>query len=283
MVVAKAPLSVLVTILVAVRFAAYGVAATPVAMVTDISGNVHSGDRALALFGELSSGADVAANAGAHVVIVYYESGVEYSYVGPTQFRVGAGGPETLAGKAPAERVLGIVTSVMISPLRLVQTMMILRAGAERPTLKLVTPVDTKLVNPPRVFRWEPVAKGLTYFFELTDERNGKLINVHVEDTAFALPTDVKLEEDVTYIWEVSTSFATGQRVSSWAEFVLLESEQRATLESMKPGPDASFSERVVYATVLEQMEVREEARTLWRALLKERPDNPNLQSLAGE
>jgi hypothetical protein len=57
----------------------------------------------------------------------------------------------------------------------------------------------------------------------------------------------------------------------------------RQQVASLKPATNASISDRVAYAAWLEQLELKDEARTVWRTLAAERPDDRRLEALARE
>jgi hypothetical protein len=58
--------------------------------------------------------------------------------------------------------------------------------------------------------------------------------------------------------------------------------ELRARIEAARPAPNAPVSERVAFAAWLEQMQLKDEARSYWKALAAERPDSAQLKVLAG-
>ena len=57
--------------------------------------------------------------------------------------------------------------------------------------------------------------------------------------------------------------------------------ELRSRIEAARPAPNATVAERVRYATWLEQLQLRDEARVYWKALAAERPDSHHLKELA--
>lgn len=54
-------------------------------------------------------------------------------------------------------------------------------------------------------------------------------------------------------------------------------------LEKLRPKADATFIERVVFATLVDRYGRRREARKLWKALAQERPGDATLRALAEE
>lgn len=81
------------------------------------------------------------------------------------------------------------------------------------------------------------------------------------------------------YTWEVEARTASGIVYSSSADFGVLASAERDRPERLRPGPDVSLYERVVFATVLEQMNLLEAAKLYWKDLASERPDDSGLQA----
>lgn len=68
------------------------------------------------------------------------------------------------------------------------------------------------------------------------------------------------------------------------ATFVMrrnVNAELRAQIEAARPAPNAPVAERVRFAAWLEQLQLRDEARTYWKALAAERPDSQELKELA--
>jgi hypothetical protein len=74
-------------------------------------------------------------------------------------------------------------------------------------------------------------------------------------------PPDTKIQERFFYTWRVEARTASGIVYSSSADFRLLARAERDRPERLRPGPDVSLSERVVFATVLEQMNLLEAAK----------------------
>jgi hypothetical protein len=101
--------------------------------------------------------------------------------------------------------------------------------------------------------------------------------------TSLKLPASVRLAENVPYTWSVSTRTPDGRRSSSSADFSIVSDSLRQQITALRPAPAAPVSERVAYASWLEQLELKDEARAIWRALAAERPDDQRLQALARE
>jgi len=89
--------------------------------------------------------------------------------------------------------------------------------------------------------------------------------------------------EGTAYRWEISARLADGRKYSNEGDFSIAPATLRAQAVSLRPPGAARLSNRVTYALWLEQMELRDEARRVWRALAAERPEDTELRRLAGE
>ncbi len=265
-------------------------AAQPVAMVTDIvGGNSVTGmgeSTELSLLAELAPGGGIDLAAGSRLVIVYYESGNEYVFAGPASIRIGAEAPEVLSGNSPEERQVLLASGgaeIIIQPAGMVQASMVLRGSDPNIDIRLDNLVDTKTLERRPVFRWRPMPGSATYHFELIDDSGESLVEADVAATEFLLPEAVTLEVGVTYTWEVTARTPDGVLHGGWGDFVLATDAERALVEELRPPDDAPFSRRVMFAMVLQQMELLDEALVHWKGLLAERGDDPKLRQLAGE
>ena len=262
--------------------------APPVAMVTDLVGGNSAtgvgGSAELWLLAELAPGATIQLDPGSRMVIVYYESGSEYLFKGPGTVTIGVDEPIALAGADPEEhQVLSAGDDVVIRPAGMAQASLVMRGADPDSKLQLDSLVGTKTLDARPVFRWLPLAGVESYVFVLTDDAGETLIETDVAGTELALPAEVTLETDITYTWEVEAHTPDGAMHGNWGDFSIAEDDERALVEKVRPADTAPVSRRVMFAVMLEQMELHDEARKYWKALLKERGDDPRLRQLAGE
>ena len=265
-------------------------AAQPVAMVTDITGgNSVSGMgemTELSLLDEIAPGGSVDLAAGSRLVIVYYESGNEYIFTGPASVRFDAEAPEVLSGNAPEQRQVLLADAsgeIIIQPSGMVQASLVMRGTDPSIEIKLDNLVDTKTLDKRPVFHWQPLPGATAYHLELIDDAGESLATIDVAATEASLPEAVTLEVGVTYTWEVSARTPDGILHSSWGDFSLATDAERSLIEQMRPPSDAPFSSRVMFAVVLQQLELRDEAVELWKGLLAERSDDPKLRQLVAQ
>lgn len=266
------------------------VLAEPVAMVTDIEGgNSVTGmgeSTELTLLAELEPGGSVELAGGARLVIVYYESGNEFIFEGPASIKIGPAAPEVLSGNSPEEHhilLAGADGEIIIHPAGMVQASIVMRGAQDEVDIKLENLVDTKILDARPLFRWQPLPGASTYHFEIINDSGDSLAETDVTATELPLPEAVTLEVGITYTWEVATRTPDGILHSSWGDFYLATDAERALVEQMRPPRDAPFSSRVMFAVVLQQLELRDEAVNHWKTLLVERSDDPKLQQMANQ
>lgn len=265
------------------------VSPAPVAMVSDVQGRatlVKGGARTpLALLADIDAGTQSELEPKARVVALYLDGSGEYTLRGPAVVTFTAQEPQAQTGAAPEKRsVLGGKTQdIRIKSAGMVQGAIVMRSAGPRARIRLLNPSGTRTLEAPPEFRWSDDQSGLTYRFDLTDDTGKTVYETETRATSVKLPANIRLTEGVTYTWSVSARSADGRKYSNVADFAIAPATMRKQVETLRPNSSASFSDRVAYAAWLEQAELRDEARRVWRALAAERPADERLQSLARE
>ncbi|MBI3043631.1 MAG: hypothetical protein HYY78_12500 [Betaproteobacteria bacterium] len=255
-----------------------------IALITDISGRV-SGTAPVSILSEIAAEARIQLEAGARLVAIYLKSGDEYTFTGPAQVQFRAAEPQVTSGAQPRKKAspLGKAGNVTIRPVNVAQAAFVMRGSRPTARIKLLTLSGTKTLEMAPDFRWQEIESRPRYRFEITDDTGKSLHESEVTETSFKLPASVRLQEGVTYTWEVSARTPDGRRYVSASDFSIAPAEVRAQAETLRPAAGAPVSDRVAYAAWLEQMELRDEARKYWKALAAERPDDTRLKELAQE
>ncbi len=258
--------------------------AQSIAMVTDVSGRV-TGAGPVTILSEIAVDARFQLDAGARLVALYLKSGDEYAFTGPAQIQFRATGPQVTGGAQPQKKSspLGKGSNVTIRPVTVAQAAFVMRGARPTARIKLLTLSGTKTLETAPEFRWQEMGSGLRYQFEITDDTGKSLHESEVMETSVKLPPSVRLQEGVSYTWEVSTRAADGRRYVSAGDFSVAPADARTQAEALRPAAGAPVSDRVAYAAWLEQMELKDEARKYWQALAAERPDDARLRELARE
>jgi len=259
------------------------------ALITDATGKAvvlgGTNPAPVAILAEIRADARVQLDAGARVTVLHLQSGDEYVLEGPALVGFAAREPVALSGNSPQKRatVPARAGDVRIARSAVTQAGFVMRNFRATSRIKLLNLNDTRSLALNPEFRWESGEPDTRYTFELFDDTGKSLYQTEVTATTLRLPASIKLRDSTVHKWEVSARLRDGQQYVSQGEFTIASADLRARVRASRPAPDATVSDRVVFAVWLEQMELRDEARRYWRALARERPGEVRLKRLAGE
>jgi len=260
-----------------------------IAMVTDLTGKASittDGDKkACEILMSLYAGDEINVVEGSKLTIVYFNSAKEYIFSGNTLISVKSEGPKNNRGSKAETRELAIIKDSVLLPSgeNYSQAAIVLRGERKKPKIKLIYPVNSKVIDPRPTFEWLPIEKVIQYRFILTDESGRTVIETLANGNSFKLPVENNIEEGVLYSWQVEARLSTGAVYSNSTSFSLIDEDELEKINRLRPKDKATYSERVVFAILLEQMGVRDEAYDYWKALASERPDNELLKAKAKE
>lgn len=262
------------------------VGAEPVAMITDLQGRVQSptATEAPAILASVEAGATLQVPEGGALVVVYFQSGKEFTFKGPSTIKFANGEPQVLAGAKPDSRdpLMGRVAGAgKIKPVGKIQAAVVMRGANQSARIKLENMVGTRVLDSKPTFQWQAPEQGLSYDFELTDEAGRMLLETQVQGTSFKLPESIRLEDGKTYTWLVGTKMSDGRKYTNAGDFTLAPGDLRRDIEAVRPAVDAPIAEKVTYAAWLDQMQFHDEARKYWKQLAAARAGDANLNKLA--
>ena len=156
-----------------------------------------------------------------------------------------------------------------------------MRSSQPGARIRLLSASGTRVLENQPELRWLEPHGGLTYQVEIADDTGRLLHEAQVAGAALRLPPGVQLKEGVSYSWAVSARLPDGRKYSSVGEFSVANAELRAQAGALRLAVDASVSSRVAFALWLDQAELKDDARKLWRMLAAERPEDERLKALA--
>lgn len=254
--------------------------AEPVAMVTDAGGGVFvvadGKKQKIPLLAYLEPGAVIHLDEHAHVSITLFAKPVEYRFTGAAKLTVEEGRVVAHEGRAEAHPVSLEKTSA-VRRFTVAQRESVAQAAYEmravRPGLRLGDPVDTRLLGDDTVFSWDGPHPLDGYRLNLYGNGGKLLHQASVTDNSWAPPAGL-LKAGDTYTWEVGASLESGEVLTARGSFSVARSAEAGAVRAQEPQAGASFSERVLYAVLLESKGFRYDARRIWKALADERPDD---------
>lgn len=255
-------------------------AAMEVAIVTDLllpAGNLPN--EGPEILDKLQLNQRVSLGANSMIKLVYFSTGTEFRLTGPSRFIVGSEQPQVEQGKsAEATNLASLTRAKLETPVRdLDQAAIIFRNfQATDKQIDLIEPVNTKLLTRSPQFSWRPLADA-SYVFTLNNSYDKMLFTTTTAQSQLLLPDDVQLDYLQHYQWQVETrGLASPHR--GVAKFQIGDKSQIAEMLENQPKDNAEFSQKVVYALLLEQNGFNSAATKLWQQLLRFRPESKTLR-----
>lgn len=262
------------------------VLAAGIAMITDAVGRIEAepDGSVLGVLVELEGGARLRLAEGARATVLYLSSGEEYRLKGAGRYLIGDRAPTVLQGAQPERHKLPVDTipPVRVRPAVVQQATIVMRSIGSAANVRLIEPVSVRVPEERPTFRWTAVPGAEVYRVQVTDSAGRPVAEFEQKGETGQLPAGVRLMAGEAYTWSVEARLASGRRISRSADFAVLDGQASALLARMRPSGEASFSDRVAYALMLERYEAFHLAREQWRKLHAERPDEPLLKERAG-
>jgi len=258
-------------------------AADAIAFITNLKGDVAiDGAQRPLLMGELSRGQKIAVGKDAQLSVMYIQSGKEYVLKGPADYTLGEREINAATGMPPAARetawransqVLVKVAQTSAASIR----MRSMAPAKPQPKARLEFPTQGAVATLQPTLRWA-AADGqgpAEVVVAVAGKEDKPVAKAKVTGTTHRLAT--RLRPDTEYAWSVSVA---GQEIGS-ARFRTLPAAVIQDAEKRRPPEKAEFSDRLMYALLLQEIGAAEEARDAWAKLAQERPDLPELAGLA--
>lgn len=253
-------------------------AADPVAFVADLRGEVSLDGAGRPLFlAELLPGSRLKLAAKASAAVMFVVSGEEYALKGPGEFVVARTEVRALKGAAPASRPAPQrpSTAVLVEASRSATASLRMRGAAapkpEAPGLQY--PVNARVATLQPTLRWSGDGEA-THTVVVIDAAGRELFRGEARGTTLRLP--VRLEAGQAYTWTClagATALGTARFETLPAAAILATDQARSSA--------TSFTDRALLALRLQELGAGQDAREAWAQLAAERPDLPEIASLA--
>jgi hypothetical protein len=269
-----------VLLLVAAFAASAALASEAIAFLTNVKGEVAvDANTRPAVLTELARGQKVVLGKDAHASVMFIATGKEYVLRGPAEYIVKDTEMGASSGMPPVTRntewrasskVLVQVAQTSAASVR----MRSIPPPKAEPAARLVYPTAGSIATLQPTLRWaspEPQA-DVSLSVVGVDK---PVLNAKAQGNAFKIPA--KLKPDAEYSWVVSTP--SGEVGSG--KFRTLSAEAVQRIEKRRPSDKAEFSDRLLFALLLQEMGAVQDAREAWAKLAQERADLPELAVLA--
>jgi hypothetical protein len=270
--------TILRTILVSLALGSPAYAAEGVAFMSDVKGEVAvDGNPRPLVLSELAKGQKVTVGRDSQASVMYTASGREFILKGPGEYLIkdaeidGSSAPVARATEWRASsRVLTQVAQTSAASVRMRSI-----APAKQVPEKAF-PSEGSIATLQPTFRWRAEDSKAATDFTLMVVGQGK--PVHTAKVAGGTyRVAAKLRPETEYTW---TAVVAGNEVAA-GQFRTLTPEAIARIEKRRPSERSEFSDRLLFALMLQEMGAVQEAREMWTRLAQERSDLPELAALA--
>lgn len=259
-------------------------AAEGVAFIANLKGEVAlDGAGRPKLMAELPKGQKIVLGQDALLSVMFIQSGREFALKGPGQFVVNGSDISASNGASPAVRQTEwrtnsqVLVQVSQSSSASIRMRRIGPAKADDKAARLVYPTQGKVSTLQPTFRWKVGEATSPFEFTIVPagDRGSPLNKAKMAGDSYRLP--VALKPNTEYAWTVA---AVDTEIGSGV-FRTLPKDAIRQAEERKPRDTAEFSDRLMYALMLQEMGATQDAQEIWGTLAQERADLPELAALS--
>jgi hypothetical protein len=247
-------------------------------MVLDLQGPAQVAENGttgkLQLLANLMPQTRITLPAGSKASVTIYATRSVYRLEGPSVVEATKDGLTVVQGKAPEVKSMGEKLVIAAQTNNLIPGAYRMRSLRIAPRVILTSPESgTVLLDTRPNFTWE-AAEPAAYTVSLQAESGGLSYNATVNGNSWALPAGVQLEYGKTYDWKVSyVSPTNGETHATTGKFSLATKEETEQFTALKPSEADPIEDWVFYAVMLQQRQIRAEARNVWKRIALKRPD----------
>lgn len=246
--------------------------AGPVAMVMDLQGTATANNKALELLAELDANTSIMIGDKSTLTLVYLQTGEEYVLKGPSKAVLKEQNLE-VAGKSVQGKTL-LASAEGLASGNYSQAAIVMRSGKPKPKkLGIYSPVSTGILDPNPTLSWQNMGKGFEYHVEVLSENGDSLFEIETKKNKVSIPKSVKLPRTELLNWEVEASRGS-ITYYNMADFFIVSLEDNQQIQAARPAKSDKFSRKLLYAWMLENKGITDEAQKYWKMLAKERPND---------
>ncbi len=255
--------------------------AEAIAFITNLKGEIAvDGNPRPLLLAEISKGQTITVGKESQASLMYIASGKEYVLRAPGEYLVKDTEVASASGMPPVARstewrasgkVLAQVAQTSAASVRMRSI-----GPAKAQATKKSSPVDGNVATLQPVFRWSaPPRAAVEFTLRIIAGQEKPVHRAKASGDGYALP--VKLKPDTAYAWSATSA---GNEIG-YGEFRTLSAPALELIEKRRPSERSEFSDRLLFALLLQELGAVQEAQESWSRLAAERSDLPELSALA--
>lgn len=260
--------------------------APAVGMVLDLQGsatlteNGRSGK--LQLLARLYEDARIELQNGGKASVTLYATRSVYRLTGPTVVNVLKSALVVVQGATPEVKPMGQMAVTASAAGTFVTGAYRMRSMNIPPPVLLTSPDNGSVLLETRPgFSWE-AADATSFLVALQGESGEPLYSDTVNGFKWMLPDGAQLEPGRSYQWSVTfVAQPDGQRRIATGKFSLATKAESDQFSALKPAEADPIEDWVYYAVLLQQRQMRGEARSVWQRIEMRRPDLVRAAELA--
>jgi hypothetical protein len=230
------------------------------------------------LLSELAKGQKITVGRESLASVMYIVTGKEYLLKGPAEYLVKdteiAGSIMPPVSRSTEwrtnSRVLSHVAQTSAASVR----MRSIAAPKKQAAVKAF-PSEGSIATLQPLFRWADEAGAAEFTLLVVGQDKPVHVAHSVSGGSYKVPAKLRPETD--YAW---MAVAAGNEVGA-GKFRTLSNEALARIEKRRPSERSEFTDRLMFALLLQEMGATQEAREAWGRLSQERADLPELSALA--
>lgn len=264
-------------------FSLSATAQSELGMVLDVQGAVTAADAGksakVEMLTYLKPGMDLDLAPGASLTVTWYASSKEMKFSGPAKLKVTRENILVVQGSGANERSLAedrLASGKKGMPGRLAQATIMMRSMKAPAEESISPPKGAKVSSVTPRIGWKG-ADDRNYRLVVLDSQGKTVSEQVVKGNAADVPAQ-KLAWGESYKWRAS--FEPGAKTAE-GDFSVIERSDAERLAKIRPGANATFSDWVLYAMALEDLQLAAEARPIWKKLAAERPEQARLKQFA--
>ena len=267
--------------LAALMLAAAPAFSQTVAFITNLKGEVSiDGAARPAILAEVAKGQKIAVARESALSVMYAATGKEYVLKGPGEYVVKDNEIAAANGMPPVVRNTEWRTTgksletVAQTSAASVRMRSLAQAKGSAPVM--LFPTSGRIATLQPTLKWRPDASpGSVEVAVYVPGEERAMHTAVAADGSYRLP--VPLKADTEYVWTIASA---GQELGS-GRFRTRPADALQKVDAHRPADRAEFSDRVLFAVMLQELGAQQEARESWMRLAQERGDLPELASLA--